>query len=142
MRLVLCSHSRRSEFPITRTCLLGLCALLEARALGLAVSQLKEAIWDCWRLLREWECDCVSSVHHSVILFSSTASAISGTLSLRSVLTAIQFGDMRPGTGSCGRLAANVMGLIWVALLAMRPNHRELVPPSAGRFGFACPFSE
>ena len=25
--IVLCSHSRRSEFPITRTCLLGLCVL-------------------------------------------------------------------------------------------------------------------
>ena len=25
--IVLCSHSRRSEFPITCTCLLGLCAL-------------------------------------------------------------------------------------------------------------------
>ena len=67
--------------------------------------------------------------------FSSTASAISGTLSLRRVLTAIQFGDMRPGMGSSGRLAANVMGaylLIWGALLAMRPNDRELVPPTAG----------
>ena len=42
--------------------------------------------------------------------FSSAASAISGTLSLRRVLTAVQFGDMRPGMGSFGRLAANVMG--------------------------------
>ena len=25
--IVLCSHARRSEFPITRTCLLGLCGL-------------------------------------------------------------------------------------------------------------------
>ena len=64
--------------------------------------------------------------------FSSTASAISGTLFLRRVLTAVQFGDMRPGMVSCSRLAASVMGLIWGALLAMRPNDRELVPPSAG----------
>ena len=70
--------------------------------------------------------------------FSSTASAISGMLSLRRVLRAVQLGDMRPGMGRCGRLAANVMG----ALLAMRPHDRELVPPSADRFGFACPFSE
>ena len=42
--------------------------------------------------------------------FSSTANAISGMLSLRRVLTAVQFGNMRPGMGSCGRLAANVMG--------------------------------
>ena len=74
--------------------------------------------------------------------FSSTASAISGMLSLRRVLTAVQFGDMRPGMGSCDRLAANVMGFIWGALLAMQPNDRELVPPSAGRFGFTCLFSE
>ena len=31
-------------------------ALVEARALGVAVAQLKEAIWGCRRLLREWEC--------------------------------------------------------------------------------------
>ena len=42
--------------------------------------------------------------------FSSTASAISGMLSLRRILTAVQFGDMRPRMGSCGRLAANVIG--------------------------------
>ena len=33
------------------------------------MAQLKEAIWDCGKLLREWECHCVSSVHHSVIFF-------------------------------------------------------------------------
>ena len=44
-------------------------ALLEARALGVAAAQLKEAIWDCRKLLREWECHCVSSVHRSVFLF-------------------------------------------------------------------------
>ena len=47
--------------------------------------------------------------------FSSTASAISGMLSLRRVLTAVEFGDMRPWMGSCRRLAANVTGacLFW-----------------------------
>ena len=44
-------------------------ALLESRALGVAVVQLKEAIWDCRKLPREWACHCVSSVHHSVIFF-------------------------------------------------------------------------
>ena len=48
----------------------------------------------------------MSSVHHFVLSsLSSTASAISEMLSLRRVLTVVQFGDMRPG-----RLAANVMG--------------------------------
>ena len=52
-------------------------------------------------------CVVASSFCHS---FSSTASAISGMLSLQRALTVVQFGDMRPGMGSCGRLAANVMG--------------------------------
>ena len=54
-------HPHVSSWPLR--------ALLEARALGVAVAQLKEAIWDCRKLLREWECHCVSSVHHSVSLF-------------------------------------------------------------------------
>ena len=54
-------HSIVSSWPLR--------ALLEARALGVAVAQLKDAIWDCRRLLREWECHCVSWVHHSVITF-------------------------------------------------------------------------
>ena len=43
-------------------------AALEAHALGVAAARLKESIWDCRRLLREWECYCMSSMHHSVIL--------------------------------------------------------------------------
>ena len=54
-------HPHVSSWPLR--------ALLEARALGVAVAQLKEAIWDCRRLLRGWECHCASLVHHSVILF-------------------------------------------------------------------------
>ena len=119
-------------------------ALLGACALGVAVAQLKESIWDCRKLLRVGERHCVLSVHNSVI-FSTDASAISGVLSLRRVLTAVQFGDMRPGMWSCGKLAAKCQmswGLIWGAFLAMQTNDRELVPPSAGRFEFDCPFSE
>ena len=52
-------------------------------------------------------CVVSASFCHS---FSSTSKAIPGMLSLRRVLTAVQFGNMRPGMGSCGRLAANVMG--------------------------------
>ena len=54
-------HPQVSSWPL-RT-------LLEARALGVAVAQLKEAIWDCRKLLREWEYHCVLSVPHSVTLF-------------------------------------------------------------------------
>ena len=80
-------HPRVSSWPLR--------ALLEARALGVAVAQLKEAIWDCRKSLREWECQCVVSVHHSVILFRPLQ-----VQSLECLLC----------VGSCGRLAANVMG--------------------------------
>ena len=95
-------HPHVSSWPLR--------ALLEARALGVAVAQLKEAIWDLRKLLREWECHRVSSVHHSVILFRPLQVRSLACFSLRRVLTAVQLGDMRPGMGSCGRQAANVMG--------------------------------
>ena len=74
--------------------------------------------------------------------FLSPASAISGTLPLRRVLTAVQFGDMRPRMGSAADWPEILMELVWGALLAMRSNDRELFPSSAGRFGFACTILE
>ena len=50
---------------------LSLRSLLEARSLGTAMIQLKEAIWDCRKLLREWEYHYTSSGYHSII-FSFT----------------------------------------------------------------------
>ena len=56
---------------------------------------------------------------------------------------------MRPGMRSCSRLAANVTEAYLGrssgdagALLATLTNDQELVPLSAGRFAFACPFSK
>ena len=107
-------------------------ALLEARALGVAVAQLKEAIWDCWKLLREWGCHRVSSVHHSVILFRPLQMRSLKCFSLRRVLTAVQFGDTcDPGwelrqTGSkCHGCLSGV--LFWrCALMIGSLSHRVL----------------
>ena len=131
IRLVLCSHSRRSE----GTCLLDLWrALVEGRALGVAVAQLKEAIWGCRRLLREWECHlCVigASFCHSFLPFLCKESC--GPFSLATC---------DPGWRAAADWHQMSWGLLRGALLAIRPDDRELVPPSAGRFGFACPISE
>ena len=75
--------------------------------------------------------------------FSSPANAISGTLPLRRVLTAVQFGDMRPGLGSSGSLAGNSHGdwfgvLFWRCGLTIGSCLRRVL---AG-LGFACTFSE
>ena len=93
-------HPRVSSWPR--------CTLLEARALGMTGAQLKEAIWDCRKLVREWECHCLSSVYHSAILFH-LLQMIWGIFSLRRILMTVHFGDRRPGVGSYGRLAENII---------------------------------
>ena len=85
-------HPRVSSSPLR--------AILQARALGVAVAQLKEAIWGYWKFLRGWACHCVLSVHHSVIL--------SRPLQVRS-LEGFFFGHATRD-GELGRLATNVMG--------------------------------
>ena len=55
-------HPRVSSWPLR--------ALLEARALGLAVVQKREAILRCRTLIREWEHDCVA-VHCKRDLWSA-----------------------------------------------------------------------
>ena len=84
-------------------------------------------------------CVVSASFCHS---FSSTASAISGMLSLRRVLTASLLATCDPARWGATDWQQMSGGFIWGDLLAMQTNDRELVPPSAGRFGFACPFSE
>ena len=56
--------------------------------------------------------------------------------SLRRILTAVQFGGMRPGMGSCGRLAINSMAAyLGDSSGDARPNDGYFAPPSADQFG-------
>ena len=106
MRLVLCSHSRRSEFPITRACLLGLCALVWRLVLY-------GWLWPSRRRLFGTVGNCSESgnvivCRRCIILsffFVHCKCHLYNAFSAKSPV-----GDMQPGMGSCGRLAANVMG--------------------------------
>ena len=109
MRLVLRLFSRRSDTPspalaflasarsIGGSCFRGGSGPIEGGYLGL--SDVAQRVGISLSVVGALFC-------HS---FSSTTSAISEIFSLRRILMAVQFGDMRSGMGSCSRLATNIM---------------------------------